>query len=114
MLRPYKVIKETNEESIYEFRTVFLWLLCAIVALILVGFLLSIEPMWIIGFVALLLYCVLVITPCIKIDGRSKNAMKTGEIRLSGSLWSFRHPYRVTIPNRNTKQRAGADRDPAP
>jgi hypothetical protein len=102
MFKPYKEIERTEEFTVYEFKTIYLWSLYLIFALIAIGYFADIMGLAIAGGIAMLLYFVLVSTQYKRLSGKMKKATKEGTVEISGSKWSFQKPLKVKIPNKFT------------
>ncbi len=62
MFRPYKELEETEEFIVYEYRTVYLYVLYGILATIAVGHFASISNVLITGIALMILYFFLIST----------------------------------------------------
>ncbi len=102
MFKPYKQIERTEDFTVYECRTIYLWSVYLILAVVLVGVLGHIMTLAIAGTIAMLLYFALVSTQYMGLNRRIKRAAKAGTVEISGSKWSFQKPLRVKIPNEFT------------
>ena len=104
MLKPYSIVEETSDETTFEFKTIYLWLLYGILAVGGIGLFLK-EP--ILGYVAggcMLVYFLTVSLQYRKLGAMTKQAALNGSVKYSGSKWSFSNPLRVTIPKTNAEQ----------
>jgi hypothetical protein len=97
MLKPYRQVEETDEYVVYEFRTIYLHLLYAILAMIAVGYFASKDFLSITGTFLMLLYFLLVSTQYMGLNGKIKRATKACAVEMSGSKWSLSCPLRVKI-----------------
>ena len=112
MLKPYSIVEETSEETTYEFKTIYLWILYGILAAGGIGLFLK-EP--ILGYAAgggMLVYFLTVSLQYRKLGAITKKAALNGFVKYSGSKWSFSNPLRVTIPKTNTEQGVGGQSAP--
>ncbi|MHC4394508.1 MAG: hypothetical protein ACYS1A_02520 [Planctomycetota bacterium] len=102
MFKPYKEIERTDEFTVYEFKTIYLWLLYLILAIIAMGYLADIMVLAIVGLISMFLYFAVVSTQYMSLNRKIKKATKEGAVEISGSKWSFQKPVRVKIPNKFT------------
>ncbi len=97
MLTPYKAIEETDDYVVYEFRTIYLYLMYGILGMIAAGYFASIYVVSIAGAVLMVLYFLLVSLQYRVLGGKIKRAAKASSVDMSGSKWSFSRPLRVKI-----------------
>jgi len=110
MLRPYRQVEETDAYVIYEFRTIYLYLLYGIMGMIAVGYLASMSVLSIVGIVLMVLYFLVVSLQYMGLNGKIKRAAKESSVEMSGSKWSFSSPARVKIKKSSSnKLDAGND-----
>lgn len=102
MFKPYKEIEKTEEFTVYQFKTIYLWFLYAILATIALGYFVNILALVIAGVISMFLYFALVSTQYMRLSSKMKKAAKEGAVEISGSKWSFQKPLRVKIPNKFT------------
>jgi len=98
IFKPYKV-EHTNELVVYEFKTVFVYLLHSILAIVAIGYLEKITELSIIGILLLVFYFLFVSTQYLKVGRITKHATRHGSVEVSGSKWSFSNPLRIKIDN---------------
>ena len=60
MLKPYKVVEEDGDFIVYEFHTIYLYLVCFILVVMLFGYLVDVFVILLVGGIAMLLYFVLI------------------------------------------------------
>ena len=104
MLKPYSIVDESSNETTFEFRTIYLWILYGIFAVGGIGLFLK-EPT--LGYVAggcMLIYFLTVSLQYRKLGAMTKQAALNSSVKYSGSKWSFSNPLRVTIPKTNAEQ----------
>ena len=94
---PYRVIAETEEYTICEFKPWYFYILYSILVMILVGLLTDLGVVLSAGIVSILIYFLVVTLPYLRFHQRSRKAMREGYVQISGSKWSFRRPLRVKI-----------------
>ena len=97
MLRPYRQVEETDDHMVYEFRTIYLYLLYGILGIIAVGYFASMPVLSIAGIVLMVLYFLLVSTQYMGFSAKIKRVAKASSVEISGSKWSFSSPLRVKI-----------------
>ena len=97
MLRPYRQVDETGDQVVYEFRTVYLYVLYGIMGVIAAGLLARVSVLSIAGTVLMGLYFLLVSTQYMGLNAKIKRASKSSSVEMSGSKWSFSSPLRVKI-----------------
>lgn len=96
-MKPYKVIEETETYTVYEYTTLYVWILYIILTLMVFGYVIS-QPILIqIGGVSMVLFFLLVSLPYMKLGRIQRDAMARGTVEFSGSKWSFSNPLRVKI-----------------
>ena len=100
MLKPYRVVEQTDEFIIYEFRTVFLWILYLILSTLALGCFTDIIILLLLGGISMFIYFVLVSTQYISLNNKIKQASKEGSVEISGSKWSFKKPLRIKFPSK--------------
>jgi len=108
-MHPYRILEETDEHTVYEFRTYLLYGLYGSLAMMLAG--MATGNVWLdrIGFGLILLYLVMVSIPSWFLLRKFRVAMRRGSIELSGSKWSFTNPLRVKIKKADLASRASGD-----
>jgi len=72
MLRPYRELEETDDYVVYEFRTIYLYLLYGIFGMIAAAYFASMSVLSIAGIVLMLLYFLLVSTQYMGLSGKIK------------------------------------------
>ena len=97
MLRPYRQVEETDDYMVYEFNTIYMYLLYGILGMIAVGYFASMSSLSIAGIILMVLYFLLVSTQYMRLSEKIKRAAKTSSVEISGSKWSFASPLRVKI-----------------
>ena len=97
MLNAYSVVEETPEETTYEFKTIYMWLLYGILAIGGLGLVIGNTWLTTLSGVSMFLYFFTVSLRSRKIGTLTKQAAMKGSVRLSGSQWSFSNPLRITI-----------------
>ncbi len=97
MFKPIVKIEEDDEVVVYEYRTVYLWALYAIVLMTVVGCVAGIGVMSLVGCVLMVGYFLTVSTSYIFHGREIRRAARDGGLHFSGSKWSFKNPLRVTI-----------------
>ena len=97
MLKPYRQVEETDDYVVYEFRTIYLYLLYSILGMIAAGYLASVLALSIAGGVLMDLYFLLVFTQYMRLGRKIKRAAKKTSVEMSGSKWSFSRPLRAKI-----------------
>ncbi len=101
MPKPYKVIEEAQNHTVYEYKTIYLWLLYAILGILGAGVLFGVEHLSAVGGGLMVLYFLCVSVPYRQLGKRQREAMTTGSVEITGSKWSFKNPLRVKIPKTN-------------
>ena len=102
-MKPYKIVAETDEYIVHEFRTWYFYVLYAIVIILLVGVLEKIAWLSSAGMISMLLYFVFVTLPYLPLHRRIRKAMRDDKVEFSGSKWSFRHPLKVKMKSGDQK-----------
>lgn len=97
MLKPYKQVEISNEYVVYEFKTIYLYLLYGLLGIIAVGYFASMSVLTTFGTFLIILYFLLVSTQYMKLSRKIKRAAKTSTVETFGSKWSFSNPLRVKI-----------------
>ena len=106
MLKPYSIVKETPEETTYEFKTIYLWILYGIVGVGAIGLFLKNTNLTTIGGVSMVVYFLTVSLQYRKLGTITKQAAMTGSVKFSGSKWSFSKPLQITIAKPKAEQAA--------
>ena len=102
MFKPYKVTEETNDFVVYEFRTIYLYAMYCILAIMAAGYFARISALLVAGAVLLGLYLLLVTTQHMKVGRITGRAALQNSIEISGSKWSFTHPLRIKVKRQHT------------
>jgi|GEM_PF-1698132 len=97
MLKPYEIISENATETIYEFRSVFLWIMYGILGIFAIGYFTRLHMISLVAMAMMVVYFFMVSLPYLKLSKIIKKAALEGGVRYEGSKWSFRQPLRVTI-----------------
>jgi len=56
MFKPIIIVEETEDTTVYEYKTVFLWILYAILLVMIVGFAAQIQIVSLVGFGLMVVY----------------------------------------------------------
>jgi hypothetical protein len=104
MFKPYSIVEETPEETIYEFKTIYLWILYGIVIVGMIGLVLRITTLTTVGGVCMVIYFLTVSLQYRRLGTITKQAAMTGSVKFSGSKASFSKPLRITITKANAEQ----------
>ena len=97
MLEPYRQVEETDEYVVYEYKTVYLYVMYGLMALIWAAALAMSFVFLLVGTVLLSLYLLLVSTKHMRLWRIFRRAARASCVGLSGSKWSFSHPLRLKI-----------------
>lgn len=97
MLSPYRQVVESDEFVVYEFKTIYLYAMYGILAVIAGGYFGGISLLSTVGTMLMVLYFLFVSTRYMKLNGSIKRAAKTASVEMSGSKTSFSNPLRVKI-----------------
>lgn len=92
---PYRLIEETDEFVVYEFRPWFVCLLYAILLTIGVGYFTQQNAISYTGIDLMVLYLCTVTTQCRNLCKKVSQAAANATAEFSGSKWSFANPLRV-------------------
>ena len=95
MLKPYRQVEENEQYTVYEFKTIYLYVMYTFLIMLLVGWLANIQPLSVCGGVLMMLYFLLVSTQYMGLSNRIKRAAKESSVEMSGSKWSFSNPLTV-------------------
>lgn len=95
--KPYSIVEETAEETTYEFKTIYLWVLYGIMMVGMIGLALRNTTLMTIGGVCLVVYFFTVSLQYRRFGAITKKAAMIGSVRFSGSKWSFSKPLRIMI-----------------
>lgn len=98
MFKPYAIVDESPDEVTYEFKTIYLWILYAILA---AGWLAFVRKNEILGMAAggcMVVYFITVSLPYRRLGAITRRAAMSGSVKYSGSKWSFKKPLRITVP----------------
>jgi hypothetical protein len=112
MFKPYAIVEESPEEITYEFKTIYLWILYAILA---AGWLAFMRKNEILGTAAggcMVVYFITVSLPYRRLGAITKRAAMSGSVKYSGSKWSFKKPLRITVPRAAVGEGGGVGSDP--
>ena len=97
MLTPYRIVEENEDDVVYEFITIYVYVLYLILVFIVISFILKMRLLEGLGFVLMILYFLLVSIPYMKLGKKMKKAAAEATVEFSGSKWSFANPLRVRI-----------------
>ena len=98
LFKPYRLIEETDQFVVYEFRTWFLYLLYAILLTIGVGYFTQQTAISYTSIGLMVLYLCTVTTQYRNLCKKISQATANATAEFSGSKWSFTNPLRVQIP----------------
>ncbi|RZO59506.1 MAG: hypothetical protein EVA73_00170 [Limisphaerales bacterium] len=98
LFKPYRLIEETDQFVVYEFRTWFLYLLYAILLTIGVGYFTQQTAISYTSIGLMVLYLCTVTTQYRNLCKKISQATANATAEFSGSKWSFANPLRVQIP----------------
>jgi hypothetical protein len=96
-MKPYHIVEETEESVTYEFRSIYIYILYGIMAVMFAGFITNTSWLSSTAIALLCTYFALVSLPYIPLHRKFRTAMRASSLELSGSKWSFRRPLRVTM-----------------
>lgn len=113
MFKPYKQ-EEYADSVVYEFKTAYLYVMYAFMALIVVGYFASIRAFLVSGALLLILYFLLVSTQYMKLGQITKRAAQVNSVEMSGSKWSFSKPLRIKINREAHMAKDGTDDNSEP
>lgn len=102
MFKPYKEIERNEEFTVYECKTIYLWVLYLILAMLVFTYFTGSRILMLLGIVSMLFYFALVSTQYMVLSRKIKKAAREEAVEISGSKWSFQNPVRVKIPNKFT------------
>ena len=102
MFKPYKEIESNEEFTIYEFKTVYLWTLYLIFAMLVFTYFTGSRILMLVGIASIFLYFALVSSQYMVLNRKMKKAAREATVEISGSKWSFQNPLRVKISNKIT------------
>lgn len=98
MPNPISIIEETEDRTVYEYSTIYLWIMYGILSIILIGFFTKINAITGTGSIMMIIYFFTVSTKYRQHGKEMKEATKSGSIQISGNKWSFKNPLKVIIP----------------
>ena len=98
LLSMYKVTEKNNGFIIFQYKTIYLYLMYFIFLILISGFFTKIVISYI-GIIIMFLYFVFISLPNIKIHRKIRIAMKEKSVELSGSKWSFSKPLTIKMRN---------------
>ena len=104
MFKPYSIVEETPEETTYEFKTIYLWILYGIVIVGMIGLVLRVTTLTTVGGVCMVIYFLTVSLQYRRLGTITKQAAMTGSVKFSGRKSSFSKPLRITITKANAEQ----------
>lgn len=97
MMKPYRIIEENDEFVIYEFSSIYLYLLYFVLTGMLVGFWTNTTWLSVAGICLMGLYFLTVSIPSRSLHQEIRKAMREGSVELSGSKWSFSKPLKAKL-----------------
>ena len=97
IFKPYIVSEETDEFITYEYKTIYLYAMYCIFALMISGFMTGISALSIVGGVLMVIFFFTVSLKYMTVSRKVKAAMLSGKAEFSGSKFSFKNPLRTTI-----------------
>jgi len=98
MFKPYRLVEGSEKFVVYEFKTIFVYLLYAILLIILVGYLTNQSVAEFTGIGLMVFYLCFVSTQYMGLSKKIKQASLESTVESSGSKWSFTKPLRIQIP----------------
>lgn len=97
MPKPYKVIEETQDHTVYEYKTIYLWILYAILGILGAGLLSGVEHLSAVGGGLMVLYFLCVSIPYRQLGKLQREVMATCSVEITGNKCSFTNPLQVKI-----------------
>ena len=97
MMKPYRIVFESDEFIIYEFNPVYFYVLYIILAVMLIGIWTDIAWLSYSGIALMALYFLAVSLPYLPLHFRIRKAMRESSVELSGSKWSFSRPLTIKM-----------------
>lgn len=98
MLRPYRIVDESEADITYEYNSMFTWLLYSALLLSVIGYLVHIQIMTIVGSVGIVAVLVFKVSAGKKISSTIHAAMNSGSVEISGNKSSLKNPLRIKVP----------------
>jgi hypothetical protein len=97
MLKPYRQIEDAGEFAVYEFKTIYLYVMYVFLGFAAVGWFTGDQRLSIPALALMVLYFLVVSTQYIGLRSKIKRASKESSVEMSGNKWSFSNPLRVKI-----------------
>ena len=98
MFKPISVIEDTEDQTVYKYSTIYLWIMYGILGIIVIGFLSKLNLITVSGCILMIIYFFTVSTKYRQHGKEMKEATKEGSIQVSGNKWSFKNPLKIIIP----------------
>ena len=96
-MKQYKIIEENETHIIYEYRTVYTWILYAVLLIMAAGLIIPNDFLKIIGSVFIALYFITKLALGNEVNSKIQAAMRFNSIQLSGKKASFGNPLRIKL-----------------
>lgn len=100
MFQPYRLLEETEEHEVYEFRPEALYALHLFLLIGVIGVVTGLLFFSVIGAALIIAYFFTVSVPSMPVHQKITTATRARIAERSGSRWSFKDPMRVKIPKR--------------
>jgi hypothetical protein len=96
-MKIYRVIEEDDQFVTYEFRTIYIYVLYVVLAIMLTGFWTNQTWLSVVGGSLMALYFFTVSLPYMPLHRKIRKAMREGSVTFSGSKWSFGNPLTIKL-----------------
>ncbi len=96
-MKPYKIIEENETHIVYEYRTVYTWILYATLLIMVAGMIIPNDALTIIGSTFIALYFIAKLSLGHEVNSKIQEAMRINNIQLSGNKASFGNPLRIKL-----------------
>ena len=96
-MKIYRVIEEDDRFVTYEFRTIYIYVLYVVLAVMLTGFWTNHTWLSVLGGSFMALYFLTVSLPYMPLHRKIRKAMREDSVTFSGSKWSFANPLRIKL-----------------
>lgn len=97
-MKPYKIVEESETHITYEYRTAYTWTLYAALLVMVIGMVISNEPLTLVGGAGIAAYFVAKLSLGSAVNSKIQKAMQSNAVQISGSKASFSSPLRIRVP----------------
>ena len=97
MLKPYKIIDESELNTTYQYNSLYSWVLLGLLVIVFLAVFFNHAVLQFISSALIVFYFGIKLAFGIKINKIIKQALKSGSVEVSGNKYSFSNPIKVKV-----------------